>query len=115
MGTIDPAFTYSGMVSIGAAASIVCPPGKRLPVQKSYQSAVLGRYTFRVFLRFLLPGSEYMRSVTGLTRKAGPNIYWSGIDLIPASSRKSNASDRIIVYPSFVTFHDREYMYGKRR
>src|SRR5664280_1499821 len=108
---IDPAFTYSGIVSIGAAASIVCPPGNNLPVQKSYQSAVLGRYTFLVFLRFLLPGIEYMRSVTGLTRKAVPNIYWSGMDLIPVSSLKSNASDRIIVYPSVVTFHESEYMY----
>src|SRR5664279_3346130 len=100
------------MVWIGAAASIVCPPGISLPVQKSYQSAVLGRYTFLVFFRFLLPGIEYMRSVTGLTRKAVPNIYWSGIDLIPASSLKSNASERMIVNPSLVTFHDREYIYG---
>ena len=42
-GMMEPARTKSGRVSSGAAASMLCPPGVALPVQKSVQVVPAGR------------------------------------------------------------------------
>src|SRR2546430_17294811 len=69
IGTMEPARTNKGSLSMGAAASIISGPSTELPVQKSYHFA-LGKYTWRELT---------IGSVTGLTSKAGPNINWSPI------------------------------------
>src|SRR5262249_25781677 len=92
IGTIEPARTNKGSLSIGAAASMVRGPSTELPVQKSYHFD-LGRYTRRE----LTPGS-----VTGFTRSAGPYRNWSPMVAECASVRKSIINPRIGVYPWLV-------------
>src|SRR5437667_5714398 len=98
MGRIEPARTYRGRRSIGAAASIVRGPSIDVPVQKSYHLAC-GRYTRRV----LTPGS-----VTGLTSIAGPNMNSSPTAAARVSVRKFITRARIGVYAWPVVIHASE-------
>src|SRR5665213_352427 len=96
IGIMDPAFTYKGMIFIGTGTSIVWPPFSNAPVQKSYHLAAAGKYTFLVFSAGgFLP--VYNCSVTGFTKNAGPNIYWSGMLYTLGSLRKSKVRARMIV------------------
>jgi len=85
----------------GAGTITRAPPAARAPVQKSYQPPVVaGRYTERLVAWYV---------VTGLTRKAGPNMYSSPISSAVASVLKSITSGRSIVPARCVTAPASEY------
>src|SRR6478736_4419539 len=99
MGTIEPAFTKTGILSRGVALVMVCPPSNFRPVQKSYHEVFVGKYTFV---------SETPASVIGFTRNDLPNMYSKGCWIAFASVPKSITSGRMIVDPLVVTCHASE-------
>ena len=88
MGMMLPARMNSGITSCGAETSARPPPREVSPVQKFVHATPAGRYTLRV---------TAFGCRTGLTRNAGPNMYWSQMSLTFGSPRKSMGSARIIV------------------
>src|SRR5688572_25542637 len=106
MGTIEPAFIYSGIISMGISLKMSIPPLNFSPVQKSYQSVPKGRYTF--FVLVLLKSATasplallmYKELVMGQAISDLPNMYWLFIFQAFLSAGKSITSARIIM-PDF--------------